>query len=81
VYFHLHGAASLLARTVLLLPSVTYGCGRVVVASSPLISTSQPQSDKSASQKAGNTFSSNSDHNDDSLLTEAKNAVGMGEKK
>jgi hypothetical protein len=80
MYFHLHGAVSLLTRTVLLFPSVAYGCGRVVVASSPLISAYQPQSDKSASQKAGDTFSSNSNHNDDSLLTEAKNAVGMGEK-
>ncbi|KAJ7844511.1 heat shock protein 9/12-domain-containing protein [Mycena olivaceomarginata] len=44
-------------------------------------STFQPQSDKSAGQKVGDTFSSNSNHNDDSLLTKAKNAVGMGEKK
>ncbi|KAJ7833611.1 hypothetical protein B0H14DRAFT_3462587 [Mycena olivaceomarginata] len=41
----------------------------------------KPQSDKSAGQKVGDTFSSNSNHNDDSLLTKAKNAVGMGEKK
>jgi hypothetical protein len=32
------------------------------------------------SQKAGDTFSSNSNHNDDSLLAKAKNAVGTGEK-
>ncbi|KAF7363595.1 Heat shock protein 9 [Mycena sanguinolenta] len=44
-------------------------------------STFQPQSEKSTTQKVGDTFSSNSNHNDDSLLTKAKNAVGMGEKK
>jgi hypothetical protein len=43
-------------------------------------STFQPQSDKSATQKAGDTFSSNSNNNDESLLNKAKNAVGMGEK-
>ncbi|KAJ7342702.1 heat shock protein 9/12-domain-containing protein [Mycena albidolilacea] len=46
-----------------------------------IASTLQPQSDKSAGQKAGDTFSLNSNHNDDSLLTKAKNAFGMGEKK
>ncbi|KAJ7087843.1 heat shock protein 9/12-domain-containing protein [Mycena epipterygia] len=44
-------------------------------------STFQPQSEKSTTQKAGDTFSSNSNENDDSLLTKAKNAVGMGESK
>ncbi|KAF8212044.1 heat shock protein 9/12-domain-containing protein [Mycena galopus ATCC 62051] len=46
-----------------------------------MASTFQPQSEKSTTQKVGDTFSSNSNHDDDSLLTKAKNAVGMGEKK
>ncbi|KAF7338149.1 Heat shock protein 9 [Mycena venus] len=45
-----------------------------------IASTLQPQSEKSTSQKAGDTVSSNSNNNDDSLLSKAKNAVGMGEK-
>ncbi|KAJ6508286.1 heat shock protein 9/12-domain-containing protein [Mycena sanguinolenta] len=46
-----------------------------------IASTFQPESQKSTTQKVGDTFSSNSNHNDESLLTKAKNAVGMGEKK
>ncbi|KAF7338136.1 hypothetical protein MVEN_02038400 [Mycena venus] len=46
-----------------------------------IASTFQPQSDKSTSQKAGDTFSSNSNNNDDSLISKAKDAVGLGEKK
>ncbi|KAJ7794393.1 heat shock protein 9/12-domain-containing protein [Mycena olivaceomarginata] len=45
-------------------------------------STFQPQSDKSAGQKVRRQRSPRTrNHNDDSLLTKAKNAVGMGEKK
>ncbi|KAJ6597083.1 heat shock protein 9/12-domain-containing protein [Mycena vulgaris] len=43
-------------------------------------STLQPNSEKTTSQKAGDTLSSNSNETDESLLTKAKNAVGMGEK-
>ncbi|KAJ7709706.1 heat shock protein 9/12-domain-containing protein [Mycena rosella] len=43
-------------------------------------STFQPNSDKSATQKAGDSVSSNSNHNDESLLTKAKDAVGLGSK-
>ncbi|KAJ7120504.1 heat shock protein 9/12-domain-containing protein [Mycena crocata] len=43
-------------------------------------STLQPSSEKSATQKTGDAFSSNSNETDESLLTKAKNAVGMGEK-
>ncbi|KAJ7343291.1 heat shock protein 9/12-domain-containing protein [Mycena albidolilacea] len=46
-----------------------------------IASTLQPQSEKSTSQKAGDTFSGNSNNNDESLLTKAKDAVGLGEKK
>ncbi|KAJ6508290.1 hypothetical protein C8R45DRAFT_966884 [Mycena sanguinolenta] len=50
----------------------------------PLLATRptfQPESQKSTTQKVGDTISFNSNHNDESLLTKAKNAVGMGEKK
>ncbi|KAJ7120505.1 heat shock protein 9/12-domain-containing protein [Mycena crocata] len=43
-------------------------------------STLQPNSEKSTGQKAGDTFSSNSNENDESLLSKAKNAVGMEKK-
>ncbi|KIY72109.1 hypothetical protein CYLTODRAFT_344835 [Cylindrobasidium torrendii FP15055 ss-10] len=41
-------------------------------------STLQPQSEKTTSQKAGDAVSGNSNHNDESLLGKAKNAVGLG---
>ncbi|KAF4614471.1 hypothetical protein D9613_002685 [Agrocybe pediades] len=41
-------------------------------------STMEPNSQKSTSQRMGDTMSGNSNHNDDSLLNKAKNAVGMG---
>ncbi|KAJ6623495.1 heat shock protein 9/12-domain-containing protein [Mycena sp. CBHHK59/15] len=44
-------------------------------------STLQPQSEKSTAQKAGDTVSGNSNQNDESLMSKAKNAVGMGESK
>ncbi|KAJ7724454.1 heat shock protein 9/12-domain-containing protein [Mycena maculata] len=43
-------------------------------------STFQPTSEKSTTQKAGDTLSSNSNQNDESVLTKAKNAVGLGQK-
>lgn len=45
-----------------------------------LASTFQPQSEKSSSQKAGDAVSGNSNNNDESMLSKAKNAVGLGEK-
>ncbi|KAF7301322.1 hypothetical protein MIND_00697300 [Mycena indigotica] len=44
-----------------------------------LASTLQPNSEKSTSQQAGDALSSNQNHNDESLLQKAKNAVGMGD--
>ncbi|CAE6498116.1 unnamed protein product [Rhizoctonia solani] len=41
-------------------------------------STLQPNETKSHSQKAGDTLSGNSNENSESLLTKAKNAVGLG---
>ncbi|KAJ3877276.1 heat shock protein 9/12-domain-containing protein [Lentinula edodes] len=43
-----------------------------------LASTFQPESQKSTTQKAGDAFSSNSNENEDSLLTKAQNAIGLG---
>jgi hypothetical protein len=40
----------------------------------------QPQSEKSTSQKAGDTLSGNSNNNDESLVNKAKDAVGLGQK-
>ncbi|KAJ3916841.1 heat shock protein 9/12-domain-containing protein [Lentinula edodes] len=44
-----------------------------------LASTFQPESQKSTTQKAGDAFSSNSNENEDSLLTKAQNAMGFGD--
>ncbi|QRV94092.1 heat shock proteins (HSP9 and HSP12) family protein [Ceratobasidium sp. AG-Ba] len=43
-----------------------------------LASTVQPNESKSGTQKAGDTLSGNSNENKDSLLNQAKNALGMG---
>ncbi|KAG8726682.1 hypothetical protein FRC12_020352 [Ceratobasidium sp. 428] len=43
-----------------------------------LASTLQPNESKSDSQKVGDTLSGNSNENKDSLLDQAKNALGMG---
>ncbi|GAW08774.1 12 kda heat shock protein (glucose and lipid-regulated protein) [Lentinula edodes] len=40
-------------------------------------STVQPQSEKSTTQKVGDTFSSNSNENDQSLLDKTKNTLGL----
>ncbi|KAJ3905059.1 hypothetical protein F5879DRAFT_988693 [Lentinula edodes] len=40
-----------------------------------LASTFQPESQKSTTPKAADTFSSNSNENEDSLLTKAQNAI------
>ncbi|CCO29809.1 hypothetical protein RSOLAG1IB_08838 [Rhizoctonia solani AG-1 IB] len=42
-------------------------------------STFQPNETKSDSQKVGDTLSGNSNENKDSLLQQAKNAVGLGD--
>ncbi|KAJ7510066.1 heat shock protein 9/12-domain-containing protein [Mycena galericulata] len=44
-----------------------------------IASTLQPNSDKGATQKAGDSVSGNSNENSQSLLDQAKNAVGLGE--
>ncbi|KAF8201559.1 heat shock protein 9/12-domain-containing protein [Pholiota molesta] len=41
----------------------------------------QPNSQKSGSQKMGDSMNNNSGGNNDSLLNQAKNAVGMGNNK
>ncbi|KAG9127960.1 hypothetical protein FRC07_006977 [Ceratobasidium sp. 392] len=41
-------------------------------------STLQPNQSKSGTQKAGDTLSGNSNENSESLLDQAKNAVGLG---
>ncbi|KAF7323119.1 hypothetical protein HMN09_00092100 [Mycena chlorophos] len=43
-------------------------------------STVQPNSHKSTAQQAGDAVSGNQNHNDESLMQKAKNAVGMGDK-
>ncbi|THH12463.1 hypothetical protein EW146_g7674 [Bondarzewia mesenterica] len=43
-----------------------------------IASTLQPQDQKSGSQKVSDTFSSNSNDNQDSLMDKAKNAMGFG---
>ncbi|CAE6419449.1 unnamed protein product [Rhizoctonia solani] len=42
-------------------------------------STLQPNETKSDSQKVGDTLSGNSNENKDSLLQQAKNAIGLGD--
>ncbi|TFK76335.1 hypothetical protein BDN72DRAFT_830892 [Pluteus cervinus] len=44
-------------------------------------STVQPNSEKSTGQSMGDSVSGNSNHNQDSLMDKAKNAMGMGESK
>ncbi|TFK42435.1 heat shock protein 9/12-domain-containing protein [Crucibulum laeve] len=43
-------------------------------------STVQPNSHKSATQQVGDSVSGNQNHNQESILDKAKNAVGLGEK-
>ncbi|KAG9226155.1 hypothetical protein CCMSSC00406_0005066 [Pleurotus cornucopiae] len=45
-----------------------------------IASTMQPNSEKSGGQRMGDTMSGNSNHNDESLMGKAKNAMGMGNK-
>jgi len=47
--------------------------------SDSVASTLQPNETKSDSQKVGDTLSGNQNENKDSLLTQAKNAVGLGD--
>ncbi|KAK0517693.1 hypothetical protein OC835_008079, partial [Tilletia horrida] len=44
-------------------------------------SSLQPESQKSTTQKIGDSVSGNSNQNQESLLDKAKNAVGLGENK
>ncbi|RXW22322.1 hypothetical protein EST38_g3512 [Candolleomyces aberdarensis] len=48
--------------------------------SDSVASTLQPQGEKSTSQKMGDTFSSNSNENHESVMDKTKNALGLGNK-
>ncbi|KAJ3846122.1 hypothetical protein EV368DRAFT_89532 [Lentinula lateritia] len=43
-----------------------------------LASTLQPENQKSTTQQAADAFSSNENENQDSLLSKAQNAIGLG---